>query len=119
MTAARLAFLVAPIEAIIAGTAGAPAPVLCGVVFMLATGLLTKYLPQGLITYAPTILLGVLALMLMTVVLIIAGFTYYPSVAQDQPFKSRFVEMAGISIGVAVVSFFVGILAKQVLGVDI
>ena len=32
---------------------------------------------------------------------------------------SRFVEMAAISIGVAVVSFFVGILAKQVLGVDI
>ncbi len=57
--------------------------------------------------------------MLVIVVLIIAGFTYYTSVAMDQPFRSRFVEMAVISIGVAVVSFFVGILAKQVLGVDI
>ena len=57
--------------------------------------------------------------MLIIVVLIIAGFTYYTSVAMDQPFRSRFVEMAAISIGVAVVSFFVGILAKQVLGVDI
>ena len=73
----------------------------------------------------PYLLLGnaqyILALicMLIVVVLIIAGFTYYTSVAMDQPFRSRFLEMAGISISVAVVSFFVGILAKQVLGVDI
>ena len=57
--------------------------------------------------------------MLVVVVLIIAGFTYYTSVAQDQPFKRRFLEMAGISITVAVVSFVVGILAKQFLGVDL
>lgn len=57
--------------------------------------------------------------MLITVVLIIAGFTYYTSVAQDQPFKSRFLEMATISISVAVISFFVGVLAKQFLGVDL
>lgn len=30
------------------------------------TGLLTRHLPEGLVTYAPTILLGVLALMLLT-----------------------------------------------------
>ena len=57
--------------------------------------------------------------MLIIVVLIIAGFTYYTSVAQDQPFKSRFFEMAIISIRVAVVSFFVGVLAKKFLGVDL
>ena len=57
--------------------------------------------------------------MLIIVVLIIAGFTYYTSVAQDQPFKSRFFEMAIISISVAVVSFFVGVLAKKFLGVDL
>ena len=57
--------------------------------------------------------------MLVVVVLIIAGFTYYTSVAQDQPFKSRFLEMALISISVAIVSFVVGILAKQLLGVDV
>ena len=60
-----------------------------------------------------------LVCMLAVVVLIIAGFTYYTSVAQDQPFKSRFWEMALISIGVAVVSFFVGVLAKRFLGVDL
>lgn len=57
--------------------------------------------------------------MLIVVVLIIAGFTYYTSVAQEEKFTSRFLEMALISIGVAVVSFFVGIAAKHFLGVDI
>ena len=57
--------------------------------------------------------------MLAVVILIIAGFTYYTSVAQDQPFKSRFTEMALISVTVAVLSFVVGILAKKFLGVDL
>ncbi len=60
-----------------------------------------------------------LAVMIGIIVLIIAGFTYYTSVAQDLKFGSRFFEMAGISIGVAVISFGVGILAKMLLGVDI
>ncbi len=60
-----------------------------------------------------------LVCMLAIVVLIIAGFTYYTSVAQDESFKPRFLEMAGISLGVAVLSFVVGILAKRFLGVDI
>ena len=57
--------------------------------------------------------------MLLVVILIIAGFTFYTSVAQDQPFKRRFLEMALISVGVAVLSFVVGILAKKFLGVDL
>ena len=83
------------------------------------------YLITVIALVLPYLLLGnaqyltALVCMLIVVVLIIAGFTYYTSVAMDQPFKSRFVEMAAISIGVAVVSFFVGILAKQILGVDI
>ena len=85
----------------------------------------SAYLVTVVLLILPYLLLGssqyilALALMLLTVVLIIAGFTYYTSVAMDQPFKSRFVEMASISIGVAVLSFFVGILAKQFLGVDL
>ena len=69
--------------------------------------------------FATTQYIAALICMLGVVVLIIAGFTYYTSVAQDQSFGKRFVEMAGISIAVAVISFFVGILAKQFLGVDI
>ena len=85
----------------------------------------TAYLITVVLLILPYLLLGssqyILALILMLgiVVLIIAGFTYYTSVALDQPFKSRFTEMASISIGVAVLSFFVGILAKRFLGVDL
>ena len=60
-----------------------------------------------------------LVCMLVIVILIIAGFTYYTAVAQGEAFKSRFLEMALISISVAVMSFFVGIAAKAFLGVDI
>ena len=57
--------------------------------------------------------------MLGCVILIIASFTYYTSVAKDQPFKRRFFEMALISVGVALLSFLVGILAKTLLGVEV
>ncbi len=60
-----------------------------------------------------------LGCMLLTIVFIIAAFTYYTSVAQDRPFGSRFWEMALISIGVAVISFGVGLLAKKFLGVEV
>ena len=63
--------------------------------------------------------IAALVCMLLIVIAIIAVFTYYTSVAQDQKFGSRFWEMALISVGVAVVSFFVGVLAKRFLGVDI
>ena len=83
------------------------------------------YLITVVLLILPYLLLGssqyvaALICMLITVVLIIAGFTFYTSVAQDQPFKSRFLEMALISIGVAVVSFVVGVLAKNLLGVEV
>ena len=57
--------------------------------------------------------------MLGIVILIIAGFTYYISVAKGEKFKPKFFEMSIISISVAVISFFVGILAKVFLGVDL
>ena len=86
-----------------------------GIAYLLTViALIAPYLLLGPNQYIPALLC-----MLVVVVLIIAGFTYYTSVAQDQPFKSRFLEMAGISISVAVVSFVVGILAKQFLGVDL
>ena len=60
-----------------------------------------------------------LACMMLTVVLIIAMFTYYTSVAQGEKFKPRFLEMTCISIGVAVLSFVVSLAAKTFLGVDL
>ncbi|PCG20510.1 VIT1/CCC1 transporter family protein [Brachyspira sp. G79] len=57
--------------------------------------------------------------MLCIVVFIIFFFTYYISVAKSLPFKKRFLEMAGISLTVAGISFLVGLLVKQFLGIDI
>ena len=76
--------------------------------------LIAPYLLFASASYIPALIC-----MLLIVIFIIAGFTYYPSVAQDQPFKARFLEMALISIGVAVISFVVGILAKKFLGIDV
>ncbi len=83
------------------------------------------YLITVALLILPYLLLGdsqymiALFAMIAVVVLIIAGFTYYISVAKGEKFKPRFLEMTLISIGVAVISFFVGILAKMFLGVDI
>lgn len=57
--------------------------------------------------------------MLAVVVLIIVIFNYYIAVAKDLPFKRRFAEMACISLGVAALSFVVGLLVKMWLGVDV
>ncbi|NLK05664.1 MAG: rubrerythrin family protein, partial [Spirochaetales bacterium] len=57
--------------------------------------------------------------LLCTVVIIIMLFTYYTSVAKDLPFGRRFLEMATISLGVAAISFVIGILVKRFLGIDI
>ncbi|MBN2558133.1 MAG: VIT1/CCC1 transporter family protein [Clostridia bacterium] len=60
-----------------------------------------------------------LAATLIMAVLIIFFFNYYISVAKDHDFKKRFLEMAGISLGVAGVSFLIGVLIKQFIGIDI
>ena len=56
---------------------------------------------------------------LVAAVLIIGFFNYYISVAKDVPFKRRFLEMTGLSLGVAALSFFIGFLIRSFLGVDI
>jgi len=60
-----------------------------------------------------------LAWSLVTAVIIIAVFNYYISVAQDEPFRERFLEMAGLSFGVAVFSFIIGYFIRIWLGVNI
>lgn len=56
---------------------------------------------------------------LTSAILIIAFFNYYISVAKDEPFKERFLEMAGLSLSVAVLSFFVGYAIRAFLGIDV
>jgi VIT1/CCC1 family predicted Fe2+/Mn2+ transporter len=57
--------------------------------------------------------------MLIVVILIIFVFNYYISVTKEVSFKNRFLEMLIISLSVAVISFVIGIVAKNVLGVDV
>lgn len=86
-----------------------------GIAYLITVILLI--LPYILLSNAQYLL--ALGIMMLTVIGIIAVFTYYISVAQDGKFKARFLEMSLISVGVAVLSFAVGALAKHFLGVDI
>ena len=52
-------------------------------------------------------------------IILIFFFTYYFSVVREISFRSRFLEMAGISLGVAALSFVIGLLVRQFLGVEI
>ncbi len=64
----------------------------------------------------PFVSLGVT---LVVAVLIIFIFNYYISVAKDYHFKKRFFEMATISLGVAAISFAIGVLINRYIGIDI
>jgi len=56
-----------------------------------------------------------LSLTILNAVLVIFIFTFYTSVTQDIPLKSRFLEMLVISLGVAGLAFLIGFLARQFL----
>jgi VIT1/CCC1 family predicted Fe2+/Mn2+ transporter len=60
-----------------------------------------------------------LAWMGVNVILLIAVFNYYVSVARALSFRRRFLEMAAISLGVAVLSFGLGYLVRIFVGVDV
>ncbi len=59
-----------------------------------------------------------LAITLAIVILIILAFNYYLCTAKDLSFRKHFLEMLVVSLGVAFLSFIVGVLVKQFLGVD-
>ena len=60
-----------------------------------------------------------LAVCLTVAVLIIYLFNYYMSVVHETPFRKRFLEMAAISLGVSALSFLIGILVKNVFGLEV
>ncbi len=60
-----------------------------------------------------------LAITLATAVLIIAMFNFYISVAKGDQFRRRFLEMAGLSLGVAALSFILSYFIRMWLGVNI
>lgn len=50
---------------------------------------------------------------------IIASFNYYIAIAKDLSFRKRFLEMTGLSLGVAAASFLVGFLLRRFTGGEI
>ncbi len=60
-----------------------------------------------------------LVVTLMVAVAIIFVFNFYVAVAKSLNFMKRFAEMAVISLGVAGISFLIGVLVKTVIGIDI
>ena len=60
-----------------------------------------------------------LMLTLLAAVIVIFVFTFYVSVAKDLPFYRRFAEMAAISLGIAAISFLIGIALRAVMNVNI
>jgi vacuolar iron transporter family protein len=60
-----------------------------------------------------------LIITLSIAVVIIAVFNYYISVAKGESFRARFTEMAGLSLGVAIISFVIGYFIRQWLGIEV
>jgi VIT1/CCC1 family predicted Fe2+/Mn2+ transporter len=69
-----------------------------------------------LILNNPFISLGIA---LIGAILLILVFTFYFSVVREVSFKKRFTEMLAISLGVAVLSFIIGLAVRYFLGVEI
>ncbi|HDR74335.1 MAG TPA: rubrerythrin family protein, partial [Methanoculleus sp.] len=60
-----------------------------------------------------------LACTLVAALLVILVFTFYIAVAKDLDFRRRFAEMAAISLGVAGISFAIGVLVRLAFGVEV
>lgn len=60
-----------------------------------------------------------LALAVFNSIFIVFLFTYYISVASEQPFRKRFTEMVVLSTVVGLVSFGLGYLARIIFGIEI
>lgn len=56
---------------------------------------------------------------LFNAILVVLIFTFYISVAKEIPFRERFIEMASISLGIAALTFIIGLLVRMFLDVEI
>jgi VIT1/CCC1 family predicted Fe2+/Mn2+ transporter len=82
-------------------------------------------------TYIVTVVLLILPFLLLSspyyalvitlagAVIIIVLFTFYISIAKDLPFWKRLGEMLLISLGIAAISFVIGVLIRTVLHVNV
>ena len=90
------------------------AAIYTGIAYIVTVALLT--LPYLL---SPETYLLDLVIALTSGVLIIAVFNYYISVAKDESFRARFLEMAVLSLSVAAFSFGIGYLIRIWLEIEV
>ena len=60
-----------------------------------------------------------LALTIAIAITIIYIFNFYVSIAKGTPFRRRFMEMVTISLGVATISFFIGLIVNRVFHINV
>lgn len=60
-----------------------------------------------------------LAVTLTIALLIVAFFNYYISVVNEVSFRKRFLEMAGLSLGVSAISFLIGVALRHFTGIEV
>jgi len=60
-----------------------------------------------------------LSFVIVNALLVILLFTFYISVTKELHFKKRFFEMAGLSLSIAVINFFIGLIIRNVFGLDV
>lgn len=91
----------------------AKASIYTGIAYIFTVGfLILPYLLLGNVYIS-------LSFTLVIAILIIAVFNYYYSVVRDEKFVRRFSEMALLSMGVAILSFGVGLLLRRFFGIEV
>lgn len=81
------------------------------------------YLVTVALLVAPFFIVGnvyaALAWSLFNALMVILLFSFFVSVVKETPFRPAFLEMAAISLGVAAISFLIGLVARHFIPVDI
>ncbi|MEJ2664043.1 MAG: VIT1/CCC1 transporter family protein [Spirochaetia bacterium] len=93
-----------------------------GIAYIITVGLLVLpylILPSVLPELVVPNYIICLAATLLIAVGIIFFFNFYISVVKGFPFKKRFLEMVSLSLGIATLSFLIGVVIKITLGVDV
>jgi len=77
------------------------------------------FLVAPYLIFPTTMFVPALICMIGIVVFLVFIFNYYIATVKSEPFWSKFLEMATISLSVALISFLIGLLAKIGFGIEI
>ncbi|MBR2058282.1 MAG: hypothetical protein IJ982_05115, partial [Fibrobacter sp.] len=69
--------------------------------------------------FAENMFIPALVCMIGIVVLLVFMFNYYIATVKSEKFLPKFIEMAAISLSVALISFLIGLAAKMCFGIDV